>query len=862
MVKYFLLLLPLLLAGCASKKNMTDSGLIEEYRTLDTLTVVASALDKEQDSPARAYQESAQRSVDLLHTRLDISVDWTSQKVLGNATLSLRAYARPQDSIVLDAVNMEIRSVVDVSSGKALDFQYDGERLVIFPRSRLDFSPVLTCRIEYTADPTRNAGGREQGMYFIDPLDTIPDLPTQLWTQGETQNNSRWFPTIDQPNERTTQEVLIRIEDKYTTLSNGVLFDSQKHRDGTRTDHWKMDLPHAPYLFMLAVGTFDVVTEPWEDIEVAYYVDPGYGPDAKEIFAHTPEMLSFFSDRLGFPFPWSRYAQIVVHQYISGAMENTTAVVYGDFVQHHSDDMLTTGENDDIVAHEMIHQWFGDLLTCESWANLAMNEGFANWGEYLWAEHKYGKDEGDRNRLGNLRGYLRSAARGIRPIIDYYYEDPDEMFDAHSYNKSSLVIHMLRKLLGDEVFFRGISQYLRDNAFSAVEVDNLRLSMEKASGRDLKQFFQQWFLEEGHPVVRVESNYDSLKGELTLIFDQAHNTDSVRRAFDLPVDVDIHFEDGSVLSNTLQLEDRSQVFNIPLNAAPAVVVCDPGSDLLWDMVHPKDQEEYAWQMKLASGYSARIEAADFMMINQDTYEEEELLLILKDPHWAVRRAGVISWSLDKNLKGKELMVEMLGDENVDSRVRLAIIYALGQTGSSEYLDIITRQLSPGAKNVYNYVTLSALTEIDGEIALDELNKLNLEDTSPSNIAAKAKVYSASGSEEFKSWYVERLDDLENRIAGDFFDSLSDYLSVVENPYSAIESVKEFSLTKTRSIFLRLMATRSLYNLYQKLRDANEEERDEERIAKVKAALTSIIDQEQDQRLLRRYEQFNLDASDH
>ena len=277
-------------------------------------------------------------------------------------------------------------------------------------------------------------------MFFINPNNEDPEKPQQIWTQGETEWNSRWFPTTDKPNERCTQEMYLTVADKYVTLSNGLLKSSKKNADGTRTDYWKMDMPHAPYLFMIAVGEFAVVKQTWENIPVEYYVEPAYKADAKKIFNHTPEILSFFSKITGVKYPWQKYSQVVVRDYVSGAMENTTGVIYGDFVQK-TERELIDNHNDGIVAHEMFHHWFGDYVTCESWANLTMNEGFANYSEYLWFEHKYGREEADRHRRNEINGYLGSVGQGgAHALIHWGYNDKEDRFDAHSYNLS--LIHI------------------------------------------------------------------------------------------------------------------------------------------------------------------------------------------------------------------------------------------------------------------------------------------------------------------------------------------------------------------------------------------------------------------------------------
>ena len=327
----------------------------------------------------------------------------------------------------------------------------------------------------------------------------------------------------------------LTVEDRFNTLSNGVLISSKKNNDGTRTDYWKMDLPHAPYLFMVAIGEYAVVKDSWNGKVVDYYVEPKFEEYARDIFPHTPEMLQFFSDKLGVTYPWPKYSQVVVRDYVSGAMENTSAVIFGEFMQGTDRELVDNRQNENIVAHEMFHHWFGDLVTCESWANLTLNEGFANYSEYLWLEHKHGKDEADFHRMQELSGYMQSAARDIHPLVDFGYENKEDMFDAHSYNKGGLVLHMLRNYVGDDAFFASLQKYLKDHSFSDVEGHELRLAFEDVTGEDLNWFFNQWFFSQGQPELNVDYDYDEDSKQVIVTVEQVQDPKEMPPIFELPV---------------------------------------------------------------------------------------------------------------------------------------------------------------------------------------------------------------------------------------------------------------------------------------------------------------------------------------
>lgn len=494
------------LLACGTSKEVTQNPEVVTY-TMDTLEV--PILDEE--TVEVPYRASFHRKIDLLHTLLRLKFDWGKEQVIGEAVLTIKPKFRPIDSIYLDAKNFKLGRVYDQLSNKDLAFDYDGEKIGIALSRTLTYGQEIKIGIDYVATPVETGGSNaitsNRGLYFINAKGD-EDKPQQIWTQGETEANSKWFPTIDKPNERCTQEVYLTVQDKFKTLSNGLLKSSRRLPDGMREDYWVMDQPHAPYLFMLAIGEFEIVKERWRNKELQYYVEPAYKNDAKAIFANTAEMLDFFSQKLDLAYPWQKYAQVVVRDFVSGAMENTTSVIFGDFVQKHQRSLVPPG-NDGIVAHELMHHWFGNYVTCESWANLTMNEGFANYAEYLWYEHKYGVDYAERNRDFEKTNYLMESQSGTNhDLIDFHYEDRENMFDAHSYNKGGLVLHMLRKYLGDDMFFAALNLFLRKNAYKAVEVHHLRLAFEEISGEDLNWFFNQWYLSSGYPILWVSHNYD------------------------------------------------------------------------------------------------------------------------------------------------------------------------------------------------------------------------------------------------------------------------------------------------------------------------------------------------------------------
>ena len=307
----------------------------------------------------------------------------------------------------------------DSLDDKNLDYTYDGYQLTIELPKEYKKGEHYTLYLKYIARPekVKDKGSiaitAAKGLYFINSTGSDPNKPTQIWTQGETEANSCWFPTIDSPNQKTTQEIYMTVPDKFLTLSNGILKSQTKNSDGTRTDYWKMDQKHAPYLVFMGVGEYSVVKDSWNNLEVNYYVEKEFESVARDIFGNTPEMMTFFSNLTGIPYPWDKYSQIVVRDYVSGAMENTTAVVHGEDAQQKRGQLIDKNEWEGTIAHELFHHWFGDLVTTESWANLTVNESFATYSVYLWLQHKYGQDAADAPFV------FLATGTGIAPFLSY-----------------------------------------------------------------------------------------------------------------------------------------------------------------------------------------------------------------------------------------------------------------------------------------------------------------------------------------------------------------------------------------------------------------------------------------------------------
>ena len=664
---FSLLFSAIFIAGC---KNNQSAVVKKDFPEIKVIAPTDEQL---------GYRASVTRRHDLIHMDLHVRFDWEKKHLYGQVAIRMKPHFYATDRVWLDARGMQIQKVAMIS-GKdttALLYTYANDSLSITtPLYQKD--EVFTLYIDYIAKPDelKKTGGSsaissDKGLYFINPNGQEKKKPRQIWTQGETQSNSVWFPTIDVPNQKLTHQLSITVSKEFQTLSNGVKVNSIEHADGTRTDIWRQEQPHAPYLVMMAIGPYKVVTDKWRSIDVTYYVEPEYEKVARKIFGNTPEMLDFFSKKLGVDYPWSKYAQVVVRDYVSGAMENTTATVHGEFLQQDERELLD-GTNEDVVSHELFHHWFGDYVTCESWSNLALNESFATYGEYLWNEYKYGREEADIGRLNDLNAYLREAKTKKVNLIRYYYENREDMFDRHSYQKGGCILHMLRKHIGDDAFFASLKLYLQSNAYKPVEMHQLRLAFEEVTGQDLNWFFDQWFLGKGHPVLSITYDWNETSRTASMTVKQEQDL-SEEPLFRIPVSVDI-YENGKARREEITVSKKSETFTFACATKPDVINFDAEKMLTAVKTDKHSNSEWIALYRDAPLYQDRYEALQALSkdYSDGTPEAELILKAMNDKNWKIRETAIAkSATLCKGAKKAEVQKLLMeaGSKDPKSAVR-------------------------------------------------------------------------------------------------------------------------------------------------------------------------------------------------
>ncbi len=844
-----------------------------EFQQLDTLYVSAPAVtEEERMTPPPMYElpvynGSTTQTNDLLHTHLELSFNWETEQVIGTATLRLHPYFYSVDEVLLDAKGFDFQEIT--MDDTPLEFDYDGQVVLIQLPRMYTREEEYELHIEYVATPAESGGSEaitsDQGLFFINPRGEEPGKPQQIWTQGETEHNSRWFPTIDKPNERCTQEMVLTVQDRFATLSNGLLVSSTDNGDGTRTDYWKMDKPHAPYLFMLAIGEYSVVEdEAWNDVPVNYYVEAEYEAYAKDIFPYTPEMLTFFSDLTGVPYPWQKYSQVVVRDYVSGAMENTTGVIFGEFMYGTDRELIDELNNERIVAHELMHHWFGDLVTCENWANLTLNEGFANYGEYLWFEHQHGRDEADYHLLQEWNGYLGSAMGGnVHPLIHYGYDDKEDMFDAHSYNKGGAVLHMLRYYLGDDAFFAAWNRYLEDNAFSAVEVDELRLAFEDVSGRDLQWFFNQWFLDQGHPDLNISYDYDAASGEAIVEVVQQQDPEEMPAIFQLPVAVDIYLEGQEEPTRHLvMVDEREQSLRFAVPEEPALVIFDAERVVLGITEDEKTDDQLVYQFYNAPRLFDRFEALEALKRSAHPESAGLLEAALSDPFYAIRGKALQSINLDKLNDDMRSRIREIALNDPHSGVRAEAIYFLETFSDDEAERLAKEALSAEPYNVVA-AGLEVLSAVNPEECVQAVDVLT-DETNSQIVLAIGQIYAIHGDEGALPYFEDHMDDVDGYEALDFFGSYQSLLiDGNSNQVNAgIERLQAVATNMGQSPWRRIGATKSLSDLRQAFLEKSREQNDaaareklDAQAGKLRLIIDEIREQETDDQLRSIYQQF-------
>ncbi|QHS62272.1 M1 family aminopeptidase [Chitinophaga agri] len=793
-----------------------------------TPATAQQAPSKEADPALQIYRATATKVHDLSHTKLDVRFDYAKRYLFGKAWLTLKPHFYTTDSLTLDAKAMDIKQVAIVKGGKnvPLKFQYDSLQLHIALDKPYQKTESFVIYVDYVARPeeVKSQGSSAitdaKGLYFINPDSSVKNKPVQIWTQGETESSSAWFPTIDRTNQKTTEEISITVDKKYSTLSNGKLISQKNNADGTRTDYWKMDLPHSPYLFMMAVGDFAIIKDQWKGKEVNYYVEKAYAPYAKAIFGNTPEMMTFYSNLLGYDYPWVKYSQVVVRDYVSGAMENTTATIHGDFLQKTDRELLDNNNyNEAVVAHELFHHWFGDLVTAESWSNLTLNESFADYSEYLWIAYKYGKDAADDHAYKAMQSYEKSAEySGDKDLVRFHYHDKEDMFDAISYQKGGRILHMLRNVVGDSAFFKSLNLYLKTNAFKSAEAHQLRLAFEEVSGQDLNWFFNQWYYGQGYPVLDIKSSYNATNKTVTVTVEQQQAGSKI---FQLPVAIDI-YAGGKKVRHNVTVYNKVSTFTLPSYIQPDLVNFDADKVLLAERHEHKDINQYIFQYAHAPNYLDRREAIQACLKEQSTNPNalKVVTAALKDKYYGLRGLTIQALKLiDPVVKEATFTaLQEIAKKDENATVRAAALTALGSLKDPKLAPLFETAVKDRSY-MASGAALESLNALNPEKAYSLAKQMEPESKGALN-SAIAAVYAEKGNEGDLAFFEKTFNEATGQ---DKLEAGIQYLAIlgiVDNTDQVLKGVDDI---KTMALmFNNKMVNRYLVSMLQPIAKNKEE----------------------------------------
>jgi aminopeptidase N len=661
------------------------------------------------------------------HIFLDLNLDIPNSSYNGTCTIKLKPIRNDIDRLTLDAVNLNIQSVQVNNTPQTFD--YDGSLLQIQLSSPTQIGNSITIAIAYSVEKP------QRGIYFISPTEHYPNKPTQVWTQGEDEDSRFWFPCFDYPGQLATSEIRVRVAKPFSAISNGELIDTQQDGD-YKIFHWYQKQVHPSYLMTLAVGDFAEIQDEWKGKPVTYYVEKGREKDARRSMGKTPRMIEFFSEKYGYEYAFPKYAQVCVDDFIFGGMENTSTTLLTDRCLLDERAALDNRNTESLVAHELAHQWFGDLVVIKHWSHAWIKEGMASYSEVMWTEHEYGAEDAAYYRLLEARNYLaEDSSRYRRPIVTHVYREAIELYDRHLYEKGACVYHMIRAELGEDLFWQAIHTFVQDNAHKTVETVDLLRAIEKASGRNLLFLFDQYVYRGGHPDFKVAYAWDGdsklAKVTITQTGAQEGKSGLSSELFDLKIPIAFGYTQESYVKGqggqgestlatnfktfTVRVNEAQQSFYFPLEEKPQFISFDAGNNILKTVSLEYSLPELKAQLQFDPDPISRIYAAEALAKKGGLEAVKALSTALQsDRFWGVRvevAKQLAEIKLDQAFDG---LVANLQDEN--ALVRRAVVEALASIKTHKSYQALKPIVENGDASYY--VEAAAVRAIGGIVAVN------------------------------------------------------------------------------------------------------------------------------------------------
>lgn len=602
------------------------------------------------------------RNYDQKHIKLMLSFDFDEEKVNGVCEFSFSPLVNNFNELVLHAKTMKVNSVT--ASGSKLEFRQDEMHLFVEMDKEYSMDDSVSILIDYTALPTR-------GLYFFKPTDEIPEIPYQIWTQGQGENNRYWYPAYDLPDDKLTSEIIITVPSDFIAVSNGIL-QNVKEKNDTKTFHWKIEKPYSNYLTSVIVGDYVTASEEVRGVTLEYNI-PSKWINKKEIFyGRTPQMIRFFSDYIA-PYPYGRYAQTTVQDFEWGGMENVTSTTLNSRILYDKN-AVPNYSPDALISHELAHQWFGDYLTCRTWDHIWLNEGFATYFTDLWYEDEINADEFRYQRyLANKEYFDIQLKEEPLDTITLLPHIPVEMKGSKAYERGAAVLNMLRFILGDDGFEKAVKYYVEKFKNKNVVTEDLRIAFEESSGKDLRKFFQQWVYGASFPEFKVDYSWNEADKIVTLNVKQTQELFPAVDIFEIPVLVEIT-AGKELIQEQIQITGEENTFTFPVKSKPDLVRFNKYQWILCKVNFDKTFDELVYQLHYDDDLTGRITAAQELVKFQEQSVPELGRAAERDIHYGVRMEIVESL---KKIGGEESLEPLLlaADDN-DARVREAALKAL------------------------------------------------------------------------------------------------------------------------------------------------------------------------------------------
>jgi len=540
------------------------------------------------------------KDYDLQHSKIALRFQPEQKKVLGEVTHSLTLLRDGLDTVWFDSVGLQIESVrVNKSAAK---FSTTDKRLVVTLPKGAKAGAKFDVEIKYQGTPTK-------GLYFILPDKDYPNRPLEIWSQGESEDTRYYLPTYDYPNDRLTTETILTVPASWQTISNGKLIGVSDANDGMKTWTWRESQPSSTYLITVVAGEFVEVKDSWRNIPVTYYAPRDRGDRLSPNYSRTPAMIELFSKKLGVEYPWEKYSQAMVDEFVAGGMENSSATTNtADSLRHPKLAPEYEQNQDPLISHELGHQWFGDLVTTKDWGDIWLNEGFATFMETVWSEAHFGKDTADYDRWEEARQWFAYHSLYDKPIVRYDFDESEE-FDGNAYGKGGWVLYMLRRQLGEDAFYTGLKHYLEVNRGKNVMTSDLTKAIEEATHTNVDPFFAQWIYGAGAPKFELIYAYDPEKKQVALTVKQTQKREGHVGLFNVPVEVEITTASGPKLY-PIHVTQESEVFTFPADSTPLMVLFDKGTQILKSAQFKKEKKELLYQLKNAGEVADRADAAE------------------------------------------------------------------------------------------------------------------------------------------------------------------------------------------------------------------------------------------------------------